>query len=147
MAWMTKDLALDLLAILIDAGQSAFDRIKIEPDGDWPPAISQQPADAPAKQQAPADTPEEPADTPEEPKQDTPPAAEPQQPAEPTPDGDALLVEAKNLLQGIVASGGREWVTGKLLPKFGVAKLSDVPADKLPELIKEAKKKQQEAGQ
>ena len=140
MAWMTKDLALDLLAILIDAGQSAFDRIKIEPDGDWPPAISQQPADAPAKQQAPADTPEEP-------KQDTPPAAEPQQPAEPAPDGGALLVEAKNLLQGIVASGGREWVTGTLLPQFGVAKLSDVPADKLPALIKTAKQKKQELGQ
>lgn len=139
MAWMTKDLALDLLAILIDAGQSAFDRIKNAPDGDWPPAVSQQPADAPEKQQAPADTPEEP-------KQDTPPTP-PQQPAEPTPDGDALLVEAKNLLQGIVASGGREWVTGTLLPQFGVAKLSDVPADKLPELIKEAEKKKQEADQ
>lgn len=137
MAWMTKDLALDLLAILTDASQSAFDRIKIEPDGDWPPAVAQ-PADAPEKQA--------PADTQEEPKQDTPPAAE-QQPTEPTPDGGALLVEAKNLLQGIVASGGREWVTGTLLPKFGVAKLSDVPADKLPQLIETAKQKQQETGQ
>ncbi len=138
MAWMTKDLALDLLAILINAGQSAFDRIKNAPDGDWPPAVPQQPADAPAKQA--------PAGTTAEPKQDTPPAP-PQQPAEPTPDGDALLVEAKNLLQGIVASGGREWVTGTLLPQFGVAKLSDVPADKLPQLIETAKQKKQEAGQ
>lgn len=137
MAWMTKNLALDLLAILIDAGQSAFDRIKNAPDGDWPPAAPQ-PADAPEKQA--------PADTPEEPKQDTPPAAAQKQPAEPTPDGDALLVEAKNLLQGIVASGGREWVTGTLLPQFGVAKLSDVPADKLPELIKAAEQKKQELG-
>lgn len=140
MAWMTKDLALDLLSILIDAGQSAFDRIKIEPDGDWPPAVDA-PADEPAKQ-ASADTPVAAA---EAPKQDAPPAA-PQQET-PAPDADALLVEAKNLLQGIVASGGREWVTGTLLPRFGVAKLSDVPADKLPQLIETAKQKQQEAGQ
>lgn len=142
MAWMTKDLALDLLAILIDAGQSAFDRIKIEPDGDWPPAAPQQLAGEPEKQ-APSDTPATAA-----PKQDTPPTP-PQQPAEPTPDGDALLVEAKNLLQGIVASGGREWVTGTLLPQFGVAKLSDVPAEKLPQLIATAKQKEKEkeAGQ
>ena len=100
MAWMTKDLALDLLAILIGATQNAFNTIKDAPDGDWPPAV-----DAPAEESAAQQ-----ADTPEEPKPDTPPAAE-QQPAEPTPDGDALLVEAKNLLQGIVASGGRESVS------------------------------------
>ena len=141
MAWMTKDLALDLLAILIGATENAYNTIKNAPDGDWPPAVAQ-PADAPEKQQAPADTPAA-----AEPKQDTPPAPAQQQPAEPTPDGDALLVEAKNLLQGIVASGGREWVTGTLLPQFGVAKLSDVPADKLPELIETAKQKKQEAGQ
>ena len=141
---MTKDLALDLLAILIGATENAYNTIKNAPDGDWPPAVAQQPADAPAEepaaQQAPADAPAA------EPQQDTPPTP-PQQPAEPAPDGDALLVEAKNLLQGIVASGGREWVTGTLLPKFGVAKLSDVPADKLPELIETAKQKKQEAGQ
>lgn len=135
MAWMTKDLALDLLAILIDAGQSAFDRIKDEPDGDWPPAVAQQPPNEPAKQA--------PAETPEEPKQDTPPAAEQKQET-PAPNAGEKLVEAKNLLQGIVASGGREWVTGTLLPKFGVQKLSDVPADKLPKLIETAKQKQQE---
>lgn len=140
MAWMTKDLALDLLAILIGATQNAYDTIKNAPDGDWPPAVAQ-PADEPAKQQAPADA----TSAAESPKQDTPPAA-PQQET-PAPDADALLVEAKNLLQGIVASGGREWVTGTLLPKFGVAKLSDVPADKLPALIETAKQKQQEAGQ
>ena len=139
MAWMTKDLALDLLAILIGATENAFNTIKNAPDGDWPPAVSQQPADAPAKQA--------PADTPEEPKQDTPPTAEQQQQETPAPNAGEKLVEAKNLLQGIVASGGREWVTGMLLPQFGVAKLSDVPADKLPQLIETAKQKQQEAGQ
>ena len=126
MAWMTKDLALDLLAILIGATENAYNTIKNAPDGNWPPAV-EQPANEPAKQ-----------NTPEKPQQ---------QATEPTPNADALLVEAKNLLQGIVATGGREWVTGTLLPKFGVAKLSDVPADKLPQLVETAKQKQQEAGQ
>lgn len=134
MAWMTKNLALDLLAILIGAGQSAFDRIKQEPEGDWPPAV-EQPAHEPANQ-APTEPPAA-----EAPKQDTPPAPQPKQESAPAPDGDALLVEAKTLLQGIVASGDREWVTSTLLPRFGVSKLSDVPADKLPHLIEVAKQK------
>lgn len=142
MAWMTKDLALDLLAILIGATENAFNTIKNAPDGDWPPAVDK-PAEAPARpQQAPADTPA----AAETPQPDTPPAAEPKQET-PAPNADEQLVEAKNLLQGIVSAGGREWVTGTLLPQFGVAKLSDVPADKLPELIKEAEKKKQEADQ
>lgn len=135
MAWMTKNLALDLLAILINAGQSAFDRIKQEPEGDWPPAV-EQPADEPTRQPTSGASPT----TAEAPKQDTPPAAQ-QQTNAPAPDGDALLVEAKTLLQGIVASGGREWVTGTLLPQFGVSKLSDVPAEKLPELIEVVKQR------
>lgn len=142
MAWMTKDLALDLLAILIGATEDAFNTIKNAPDGDWPPAV-----DAPAEESAKEPTAQQaPATTPEEPKQDTPPAAEQKQET-PAPNAREKLVEAKNLLQGIVASGGREWVTGKLLPQFGVAKLSDVPADKLPELIKEAEQKKQEMDQ
>lgn len=142
MAWMTKDLALDLLAILIGATENAYNTIKDAPDGDWPPAV-EQPADAPTKQ-APAPAPA----AVEAPKQDTPPAAEPQQQETPAPNANEQLVEAKNLLQGIVAAGGREWVTGTLLPKFGVAKLSDVPVDKLPQLIEAAKQKQQQgAGQ
>lgn len=136
MAWMTKDLALDLLAILIDATQNAYNRIKDAP-GEWPPAV-EAPAEEPAKPQAPADTTAEP-------KQDTPPAAQPQTNTS-APDADTLLVEAKTLLQGIVASGGREWVTSTLLPQFGVQKLSDVPADKLPQLIEVVKQKQQEMG-
>lgn len=142
MAWMTKDLALDLLAILIGATQNAFNTIKNAPDGDWPPAV-EKPAEESAAQQAPADTPA----AAEAPQPDTPPAAAPQQQETPAPNAEEQLVEAKNLLQGIVSAGGREWVTGTLLPRFGVAKLSDVPADKLPELIKEAEKKKQEAAQ
>ena len=127
MAWMTINLALDLLAILIGATENAYNTIKNAPDGNWPPAV-EQPANEPATQ-------------------NTLPTPPQQQATEPTPNADALLVEAKNLLQGIVATGGREWVTGTLLPKFGVAKLSDVPADKLPQLVETAKQKQQEAGQ
>lgn len=127
MTWMTKNLALDLLAILIGATENAYNTIKNAPDGNWPPAV-EQPANEPATQ-------------------NTPPTPPQQHATEPTPNADALLVEAKNLLQGIVATGGREWVTGTLLPKFGVAKLSDVPADKLPQLVETAKQKQQEAGQ
>lgn len=129
MAWMSKDLALDLLAILIDATQNAYDTIKNAPDAGWPPAV-EKPTNEPTKQQQQE----------EAPKQDTPPAAQPQTNT-PAPDGDTLLVEAKTLLQGIVASGDREWVTGTLLPKFGVSKLSDVPADKLPQLIDVVKQK------
>lgn len=139
MAWMTKDLALDLLAILIGATENAFNTIKNAPDGEWPPAV-EKPADAPAEPQAPAGTPA----AAEAPKPDTP-AAEPKQET-PAANADEQLVEAKNLLQGIVSAGGREWVTGTLLPQFGVSKLSDVPADKLPELIKAAEQKKQELG-
>ena len=135
MAWMTKDLALDLLAILIGATQNAYDTIKNAPDAGWPPAV-EQPTNEPAKQQPAAAQQQQ-----EAPKQDTPPAPQPKQESAPAPDADALLVEAKTLLQGIVASGDREWVTGTLLPQFGVSKLSDVPADKLPQLIEVVKQK------
>ena len=136
MAWMTKELALDLLAILIGATQNAYDTIKNAPDAGWPPAV-EQPTDEPAKQQ-PAAAQQQQQE--EAPKQDTPPAAQPQTNTS-VPDADTLLVEAKTLLQGIVASGDREWVTGTLLPQFGVSKLSDVPADKLPQLIEVVKQK------
>lgn len=135
MSWMSKDLALDLLAIIIGATQNAYDTIKNAPDGGWTPAV-EQPTTEPAKQQpAAAQQQQE-----EAPKQDTPPAPQPQTNTS-VPDADTRLVEAKTLLQGIVASGGREWVTGTLLPQFGVQKLSDVPADKLPQLIEVVKQK------
>ena len=141
MAWMTKDLALDLLAILIGATQNAFNTIKDAPDGDWPAV--EEPAEEPTAQpQAPADT----TAATKTPQPDTP-AAAPQQQETPAPNTNEQLVEAKNLLQGIVSAGDREWVTGTLLPQFGVAKLSDVPADKLPQLIKTAEQKKQEADQ
>lgn len=130
MAWMTKGLALDLLAILIGAATSASNRIKDEPEPEnWPPTEAKPPAAV--QQAAPADTPPE-TTTPE-----PAPAPEP----EPEVDVDALLIEAKNLLQPISRNGGRDWIKNTLLPQFGAAKLSDVPADKLPDLIKVAKDK------
>ena len=126
MAWMTKDLALDLLAILIGAGQSAFDRIKQEPEGDWPLADTEsEPSPAPVTLQL------------EQQETDEAPA--------PGVDAQALLVEAKNLLQPISRGGGRDWIKTTLLPTFSVDKLSDVPADKLPELIDMVKQHQKEA--
>lgn len=128
MAWMTKGLALDLLAILIGAATSASNRIKDEPDQEnWPPA-------------------EKTPDAPGAPKQN--PAPAPKSDAQETPAADNtadLLTEAKHVLQSISAAGGRDWIKTTLLPKFNVAKLSDVPADKLPALIAEAKNRKEEA--
>lgn len=137
MAWMTKDLALDLLAILIGAGQSAYNRIKDAP-GEWPAveAPAEQPAETPQQTLAPETQPQQ------------APAAAPQQQEAPAPEIDAqtLLVEAKTLLHPISQGGGRDWIKNTLLPQFGVQKLSDVPADKLPQLIEVVKQKQQEMG-
>lgn len=127
MSWMSKDLALNLLAILIAATENAYNTIKNAPAGEgWPPAV-EQPTNKP--------TPQAPKATPQ------------QEDTTPSPDADALLVEAKTLLQPISRNGGRDWIKNTLLPKFGAKKLSDVPANKLPQLIETAKQKQQEAGQ
>ena len=133
MSWMTKDLALDLLAILIGAGQSAYNRINDAP-GEWPPAV-----------EAPAETPQQ-TPAPEPQPQQAPAAAPQQQDEAPAPeiDAQALLVEAKTLLHPISQGGGRDGIKNTLLPQFGVDKLSDVPADKLPQLIEDVKQKQQE---
>ena len=129
MAWMTKGLALDLLAILIGAATSASNRIKDEPEPEnWPPAEETK-APAAVQPAVPADTPPETT------------APHPAPAPEPEVDVDALLIEAKNLLQPISRNGGRDWIKNTLLPQFGAAKLSDVPADKLPDLIKVAKEK------
>lgn len=144
MSWMSKDLALDLLAILIGATQNAYDTIKNAPDAGWPPAV-EQPTNETAKQQALAEPPAAEQQQEEAPKQDTPPAAQPQTNT-PAPDADDRIVEAKTLLQPISRNGGRDWIKTTLLPQFGVDKLSDVPADKLPQLIEVVKRKQQEMG-
>lgn len=137
MTWLTKNLTLDLLAIAIDGMNKAYTRIKdSEGSSPWPPAA--QPAQAPhpiqEEQHAPAVAPSpEPEPTP------AAPAPEPQ----PTP--EELHTKAQTILRTIAQSGDIEWVTGTLLPHFGVSSLTDVPADKLPELITLATQHAQEA--
>lgn len=141
MSWISKNLTLDLIAIAIGGMQSAFDRIKSEPESDWPPAEAPAPAPAavePAPQPEPAPAPQpEPAPAPQPEPQ---PAAQ-----EPAPEPAAApatevsrLDEAKTHLRDISLSGGMDWITNTLFPHFGVNNLNDVPADKLPDLIQAA---------
>lgn len=126
MTWISKNLTLDLLAIGIHAMQKTFDRIKQEPDtqSPWPqqdaPAAAPHPVEeAPAPESDPAPEPK----------------AEPQE--EETPN---LLPKAQNTLRAISMDEGPGWITGTLFPHFNVQSLTDVPADKLPELITMAEK-------
>lgn len=131
MSWISKNLTLDLIAIAIGGMQSAFDRIKSEPESDWPAAEqpevpAQAPAAvAPAPQSAPAQQPEP-----------TPAVQEPE-PEAPAPQVNRID-EAKAHLRDISLNGGMDWITGTLFPAFGVTSLTDVPADRLPELIDKA---------
>lgn len=131
MSWISKNLTLDLIAIAIGGMQSAFDRIKSEPESDWPPAevpTAAQPAvepPAPVEQPQPEPTPEpQPAAQESAPEPAAAPATE-----------VSRLDEAKTHLRDISLSGGMDWITGTLFPSFGVTILTDVPAERLPELI------------
>ena len=148
MSWISKNLALDLIAIAIGGMQSAFDRIKSEPESDWPAAEQPEvPAQAPAAVDpapAPVEQPQpEPAPAAQEPE---PEASAPQTAAqEPAPEPAAApaaevnrIDEAKAHLRDISLNGGMDWITGTLFPAFGVTSLTDVPADRLPELIDKA---------
>lgn len=128
MSWMTKDLALDLLAILTGAAQSAYERVKAAPgEGEWP-----QPEAQPQKEVAPQQETQ-----PQQPETPAPPQPEATAPAAPAPDD--LLNQAKTACQRIVAQDGSPaWITGTLFPEFGVQSLTDVPADKLPALLEKA---------
>lgn len=141
MSWISKNLTLDLIAIAIGGMQSAFDRIKSEPESDWPAAEqSEVPAQAPAAvepapQSAPAPQPE-PAPAAQEPE---PEASAPQQAAAEAPAPQVNRIdEAKAHLRDISLNGGMDWITGTLFPAFGVTSLTDVPTDCLPELIDKA---------
>lgn len=141
MSWISKNLTLDLIAIAIGGMQSAFDRIKSEPESDWPAAEQPEvPAQAPAEvepapQSAPAPQPE-PAPAAQEPE---PEAAAPQQAAAEAPAPQVNRIdEAKAHLRDISLNGGMDWITGTLFPAFEVTSLTDVPADRLPELIDKA---------
>ena len=141
MSWISKNLTLDLIAIAIGGMQSAFDRIKSEPESDWPAAEQPEvPAQAPAAvepapQSAPAPQPE-PTPAAQEPE---PEASAPQQEAAEAPAPQVNRIdEAKAHLRDISLNGGMDWITGTLFPAFGVTSLTDVPADRLPELIDKA---------
>lgn len=140
MSWISKNLTLDLIAIAISGMQSAFDRIKSEPESDWPAAEQPEvPAQAPAAvepapQSAPAPQPE-----PTPAAQDHQAAPEPQQAATEAPAPQVNRIdEAKAHLRDISLNGGMDWITGTLFPAFGVTSLTDVPTDRLPELIDKA---------
>ncbi|MDK7047772.1 hypothetical protein QP324_04175 [Corynebacterium sp. UMB0012] len=130
MTWISKNLTLDLLAIGIHAMQKTFDRIKQEPDNvsPWPQVESTQAAPG-AVEEAPAPK--------EEPAAEPTPEPKPEPQEEETPD---LLPEAQNTLRAISMDEGPGWITGTLFPHFNVQSLTDVPADKLPELITMAQK-------
>lgn len=139
MSWISKNLTLDLIAIAIGGMQSAFDRIKSEPESDWPAAEQPEvPAQAPAAvelapQSAPAPQPE-PAPAAQEPE---PEASAPEPAAAPAAEVNRID-EAKAHLRDISLNGGMDWITGKLFPQFGVTNLTDIPTDRLPELIDKA---------
>ena len=142
MSWISKNLTLDLIAIAIGGMQSAFDRIKSEPESDWPAAAEhpevpvQAPAAVePAPQSAPAQQPE-PTPAAQEPE---PEASAPQQAAAEAPAPQVNRIdEAKAHLRDISLNGGMDWITGTLFPAFEVTILTDVPTDRLPELIDKA---------
>lgn len=127
MTWMNKDLTLDLLAIGIDTLQRTYDRIKQEPDSvsPWPQVESPQAAPGAVEQQ-------EPAPQPQSETSETSTETEDQ--------NNALLHEAQTVLRRISLEQGPAWITGELFPHFGVKTLTDVPKDKLPELISMATK-------
>lgn len=129
MSWMTKDLALDLLAILTGAAQSAYERVKEAPgEGEWPQTQQQKVAAAPQQPETPAP-----------PQPETPAPPQPEAPAPAAPAPDDLLTQAKTACQRIVAQDGSPaWITGTLFPEFGVQSLTDVPAEKLPALLEKA---------
>lgn len=129
MTWMNKDLTLDLLAIGIDTLQRTYDRIKQEPDSvsPWPQVESTQAAPGAVEEtQTPAPAPK--------------PQPQPEAPQEPEDQATDLLPEAQTILRHISLAEGPAWITGELFPHFGVKTLTDVPKDKLPELISMATK-------
>ena len=127
--WITKDLALDLLAITIDWLNKTFDRINNDTAVD--PATAH-PADLPAaKTPITEATPEPVEDTPE-PVEDTPEPTQPDPEPEHTPQ---LLAEAQDHLRRLAQTEGIDWIRDTLFPHFQVESLTDVPAGRLPELI------------
>lgn len=122
--WITRDLALDLLAITIDGLNKIFDRIN--QDSPAPTVTAVQPAGP-----DPATT--HPADMPAEEPEPVEPAAEA------TLGTSELLPQAQNVLRTIAQHEGNDWIVTTLFPRFGVESLNDVPVSRGPELIHMAK--------
>lgn len=130
MKWLTKQLALDLLAITIDGLNKAFNRIEQTPDpvhGDWPPTPQEQP-----QQQS------------EDPAPESTPEPQSQQPEAPQVDAEQLHTKAQEVLRAIAMAEGPDWITSTLFPKFGVTSLNDIGPEQLPSLITEATQHQAE---
>ncbi|MCT1410021.1 hypothetical protein [Corynebacterium accolens] len=124
MTWMTKDLTLDLLAIGQDFLRRCAEAINNQTEQTQPETseISET-----SDNRHPADT--------------VPETPQPQPQSEATaPTNEDLLPKAQTLLRSIVQAEGPDWVTGTLFPHFNVQSLTDVPADKLTELITMAQK-------
>ena len=131
MTWMNRNLTLDLLAIGIDTLQRTYDRIKKEPDSvsPWPQVESTQDAPGPVEEN------QEPAPQQQAEPQPQQVETQPEAPQEPEDQDKDLLPEAQTILRHISLAEGPAWITGVLFPHFGVKTLTDVPKDKLPELI------------
>lgn len=130
MTWLTKSLALDLLAITIDGLSKAFDRIEKTPDpetGDWPPAVEK-------SQEKPEPQQTEPA----------PAQAAELHPEDQAEQNAALHTKAQEVLRAIAMAEGPDWITSTLFPKFGVTSLNDIGPEQLPSLIAEATQHQAE---
>lgn len=132
--WLSKELALDLLAITVGYVQGVYERIRDEPDNpEWPQeTIPPEKAPAPAAAPAPA----QPAPVPSEPEQTE---------SQPAVSYEELHPKAQALLRDINLAEGIGWISNTLFPHFGVNTLGDVPADKLPELIAMAEQHQEVA--
>lgn len=138
MTWLTKSLALDLLAITIDSLTRASERISTEPDpvnGDWPPTGTtynmgghgpterEQESSAPQQQAAPAE-------------EKTTEQAE-----EKTPEQDlapVTLDDVRPILADIARQGGND-IIADAIHQAGANKLSEVPADKLATVLNTVK--------
>lgn len=128
MTWLTKPLALDLLAITIHGLQKAFDRINKADD--QPAQVEQAPAATGKDARHPADDPQPAEPAPE-------PAPEPQQ-EQPAPDAAQLHTQAQNTLRKISITEGNDWITQTLFPHFKVTKLTDAQPGSMPELVEMA---------
>lgn len=132
MTWMTKNLTLDLLAIGQDFLRRCAEAINNQPQQETSETVET------SDNRHPADTvPETPQPEPA-PEPQPEPAPEPQL-QEATPTHEDLHSEAQTLLRTIVQAEGTDWVTGTLFPKYGVQSLNDVPANRLSDLVADAK--------